>query len=437
MTKYNISFCVDDYNILSEDHSNYSFGWSEYVSNFTPEYTLDRVYKAFQYRTASDLNGYPVVGEYNTYWGGGYVYEMRGQKSYLVGNLTILQNNSWIDRQTRAIIIEFAVFNPNINLISSAEIVVEILPTGAIVTSSRFDPIYLFDKLTWSTIIVYVLYILFVIYFTFDEIKEMAKEGKKYFLQFWNYVEWSVIGFSWAAFALFIYKLNASAEVSNFFKTTSGYGYFKFQNIVLWNLFLNYSLAYCISLSTLKFLKIFRFDKQMSYLGSTLKYCAEELIALGFTAVIILVSFMQLFYFIFQNQVAYFSSLSKSMTTCFQIILGKFSVDLLLESDSTLGPIIYILFNIMMVFIILTLFISIMNDAFKVVRERDNNDYHLMNSIRKKMKQITKVKISKANKTNEFISNDYSTEYKDQLDYLPEKVNSLLQFINEVTKKIL
>ena len=57
---------------------------------------LNRIYDEFQYRTASELNWYPVIGTYNSYVGGGNVYEMRGQKSYLQGNLTLLQFNNWI-----------------------------------------------------------------------------------------------------------------------------------------------------------------------------------------------------------------------------------------------------------------------------------------------------------------------------------------------------
>ncbi len=64
---------------------------------------------------------------------------MRGQKSYLQGNLTLLQLNSWIDSQTRAILIEFSIFNPNINLFGAAEIIVEFLPTGSILTSACFE----------------------------------------------------------------------------------------------------------------------------------------------------------------------------------------------------------------------------------------------------------------------------------------------------------
>jgi hypothetical protein len=155
--------------------------------------------------------------------------------------LTLLQKNNWIDRQTRAVVVEFSVYNPNINLIAVAEILIEILPTGTIVRSSRFDPIFLFTDISLFVIIFNLIYILLIIYFTIQEIRFICEQGKTYFYQFWSYVEWGIIGFSWTAFVLSIYRINASNQVSEFFKKTSGYGYFKMQDITFWNLALNYN----------------------------------------------------------------------------------------------------------------------------------------------------------------------------------------------------
>ena len=178
--KSKIGFCVEDYNMLREDQNNYTYSWKTYNSSYKPAYSWERVYNAFQYRSASELNGYPVVGTYNSYWGGGYVYEMRGQKSYVKGNLTLLQINNWIDRQTRAVIIEFSIFNPNINLIGVAEITVEFLPTGSIVTSSRFDPISVLTNLSLFQTVCHIIYMVFIIYYSIQEIRQFVKQGKVY-----------------------------------------------------------------------------------------------------------------------------------------------------------------------------------------------------------------------------------------------------------------
>ena len=124
--------------------------------------------------------------------GGGYIYEMSGQKAYLEGNLTLLQINNWFDRQTRAVIIEFSVFNPNVNLIVVSEITIEFLPTGTIVTLFRFDPINLFANLSLFQTICHIIYILFIIYYSIKEIRQIFKQGRAYLFQFWTLVEWLI-----------------------------------------------------------------------------------------------------------------------------------------------------------------------------------------------------------------------------------------------------
>ena len=433
MFESKIDYCSEDYNIITEDRSNYTYNWNTYNSSYKPAYSWDKVYNAFQYRTANDLNGYPIVGTYTNYWGGGYVYEMRGQKSYLKGNLTLLQKNNWIDRQTRAIIVEFSVFNPNIKLITVAEILFEILPTGTIIRSARFDPISLFSEFSLLLIICDSIYILFIIYFTINEIKVLCREGRCYFYHFWSYVEWAIIGFSWTAFALSIYKINASNQVSEFFKKTSGYGYFKMQDISLWNLVLNYSFAFCIAFGTIKFLKIFRFSVKISYLGLTLSNCAKELFGFCLMFIVVWIAFVELFHLFYQRKIYEFSTVLRSMVTAFEIMLGKFKLDSLLTADSLFGPIFYCFYNIFIVFILLTMFISIINESFKIVRINTKNkeyDYNLLNFISKKFgfkeKSIGDQLIVQPTSSNRKI-------YKDHVTYFGDKIDELLILANDVS----
>jgi polycystin 1L2 len=189
---------------------------------------------------------------------------MRGSLSFIKGNISILQQMGWIDRQTRAIFVEFSTYNPNINMLIVAELLIEILPTGTIITLARFDPLNLFNELNNNSgvtlkIIIYLCYILFIAYFIFAEIREMFKSGlRSYCTKFWNYVEWAMIALSLVAFALFFYRLSQAYSVLDFFEKTQGYGYKKLQIVSYWNQMLTISLAACCVFATLRFLKLFR-----------------------------------------------------------------------------------------------------------------------------------------------------------------------------------
>jgi polycystin 2 len=350
----------------------------------------------------------------------------------LQGNVTLLQLNNWIDRQTRAVIVEFSIFNPNINLICVAEIIIEFPPSGTILTSSRFDPIQVFTNLSLFQAICYILYMLFIIYYSIQEIRQAFKQGKIYLLQFWTIVEWLIIGFSWTAFGLFFYKMNTAYKVGQFFKHTSGYGYFKFQNIVYWNLIFNYSLSFCIALGTLKFIKVFQCNNVLLQLGETLKNCINELIAFSFMFLAIFGAFVQVFHMSFQNKMSDFSAFSRSMISCFEIMLGKFEVDPFLELNSILGLIIYVFYNILIVFILLPVFITIISGSFKVVCDRlkkqdDSMSAYLLEKLYNLFSNKNKYKSSYCEKSK--------VVYKDQIEYLSDKIDEILLAIDWVKVK--
>ena len=66
----------------------------------------------------------------DSYGGGGYVYRIRGSSKKIRQDLKSLQQQRWINNHTRAVFLEFAVYNANVNLFGIATIVAEFIPGG-------------------------------------------------------------------------------------------------------------------------------------------------------------------------------------------------------------------------------------------------------------------------------------------------------------------
>ena len=431
-----MNFCDDDYDFFNEDKKNYGLAW-KVNSTSAIAANMQKVASAFKYRSASDLNGYPLMGEYNTYWGGGYVYEMRGSVEAMRGNLSALQSSAWIDRQTRAVFVEFALYNPNINMFAVCEFLIEFLPSGSTLAYVRIDPVTLLNHyrgFALATLVCDIIYVAFIIYSMVNEIRLLIKEGKKHLKDFWSLIEWATIGFSWAAVVIYVYRIYASNEILDFFKKTSGYAYIKMQYVALWNETLGYCLAFCAALGTLKFLKLLRFNKRISFLAATIKHSAKELLAFGFIFFIIYGAFVQLMYLFFQDKTVGFSTFIRAMTTCFQIMLGKFEVQSLMKTHAILGPLLFSAYNIFIVFILLNMFVSIISDTFAKVRadiNKQSDDYHMVKFIKTKVRQM--VGLGQNNHVDVVQFNPGAAMvYKDQVSYLPEKVDELLYALSEV-----
>ncbi len=135
-----ISSCYADLTVLNSEKNSYGFGWTPFSSAFSPPAYSSDAYNAFQYTKALSILSFPQVGLYTSYLGGGYVYKMNGNKHELVSNFSFLEQNNWIDAQTRALFVEFSLFNPKINMFVYSSMLFEFLPTGSILQSTRFYP---------------------------------------------------------------------------------------------------------------------------------------------------------------------------------------------------------------------------------------------------------------------------------------------------------
>jgi hypothetical protein len=175
-----LNACQEDYSFGNEDRSNYGYNWTVFNESFVPKHGMEIIRDAFMYQSASSLNSLPYSGLYNTYLGGGYVYRIRGSLDFIRGNLSLLQQMSWIDKSTRAVFIEFGVYNPNINMFVIATILFEFLASGNILKSARLDPLNLFNDIIGFVVLKIffdVIYILFIAYFTIVEIRTISRVG--------------------------------------------------------------------------------------------------------------------------------------------------------------------------------------------------------------------------------------------------------------------
>ena len=95
--------------------------------------------KLFNINPVKKLKTYVVVGSHGSYSGNGYVYEFRGRLNDLQSNLSQLHQLQWIDQRTRAVIIQFTLYNPNVQLFTSVIILTEFFSTSAIYLTARFE----------------------------------------------------------------------------------------------------------------------------------------------------------------------------------------------------------------------------------------------------------------------------------------------------------
>ena len=355
--------CHGDWDRFNEDRHSYLPGWINSSVNGNQS-----IEKAFQYRQ-----------------GDGYVYEFRGSLSNLRQNLSELHRFSWMDDRTRKVIIDMSLYNPNIQLFTSVTLSMEFLSTGGLIPTSRFEPIdlqsrdvlirsdiHLFDfSLGFASLfqlIISIVYMFFIIYFMFIEIRLCHQLKRKYLRQFWSYIQWGIIICSWIAFGIYLWRHQEINRIGDLFQKTNGDVYVNLQYTSYANDCLSCLLAFCCFFATVKFLRFAKYARRLSIYGDTIAHASKDLFYFTLSFLIMFFAFLILFFLLFASKIWACSSLLHTAQMLFEVILMKFDTSELLAADAFLGPICFTIFIFFIVFVGMTMFISIIGDSFRVVR---------------------------------------------------------------------
>jgi len=133
---------------------------------------------------------------YKTYKGGGYDVSL-GQ-TYEKGRsiLEELRSQNWLDQLTRAVIIDFSLYNANVNLFVAVTLSFEMTSMGSIIQDHQIKVFRLYDHIGGYGILVYLfelLFVIFTIYSVIHEILLLTKQKRGYFSKFWNTISHSIV----------------------------------------------------------------------------------------------------------------------------------------------------------------------------------------------------------------------------------------------------
>ncbi|XP_037791785.1 polycystin-2-like [Penaeus monodon] len=347
--------CYDVYSTNAEDKSNFGVN-----VNGT----------AWTYFSEEELQGGSHWGKIATYSGAGSYQDLGVNKSVSRDILASLRENLWIQRGTRAIFIDFTVYNANINLFCVIKLLFEFPATGGIIPSWSFRTVKLLRYVTPMDFFVMAcefIFAFFIIYYIIEESLEIKTLKCAYFKSIWNILDLLVIGLALLCIGFSVFttltigsKLEVLLEDANKFADFEFLGY--------WQTQFNSIAAVCVFFSWFKLFKYISFNKTMTQLFSTLSRCAKDVG--GFTVMFFIVffAFAQLGYLLFGTQVRDFRSFINAVFTLLRTILGDFNFHEIEDANRVLGPIFFLCYVFFVFFVLLNMFLAIINDTYSEVK---------------------------------------------------------------------
>ncbi|XP_036902026.1 polycystin-2 isoform X3 [Sturnira hondurensis] len=348
-----IKECYDVYSVSSEDRA--PFG--------------PRNGTAWIYTSEKDLNGSSHWGVIATYSGAGYYLDLSRTREETAAQIASLKKNVWLDRGTRATFIDFSVYNANINLFCVIRLLVEFPATGGVVPSWQFQPVKLIRYVTTFDFFLAaceIIFCFFILYYVVEEILEIRIHKLHYFRSFWNCLDVVIVVLSVVAIVINIHRTSDVEVLLRFLEDQNTFP--NFEHLAYWQIQFNNIAAVVVFFVWIKLFKFINFNRTMSQLSTTMSRCAKDLFGFAIMFFIIFLAYAQLAYLVFGTQVDDFSTFQECIFTQFRIILGDINFAEIEEANRVLGPIYFTTFVFFMFFILLNMFLAIINDTYSEVK---------------------------------------------------------------------
>ncbi|CAF0883949.1 unnamed protein product [Adineta steineri] len=325
---------------------------------------------AWQHKTSSELNGLSSSGLISRYGGGGFVLDLTRDFDIAQSEIANLKTNLWLDRGTRVVFLDFTLYNANINLFCQIKLTVEFPAAGGAIPSKTFSTVKLIryvSTMDYFVLACEILFIIFTVYYTVEEVLEITRFRLQYFKTIWNVLDVLIICISYVCIGFNVYRQVKVADIlDELLNDQSTFADFEF--LTYWQLQFNNIIAFTVFLAWIKIFKYVSFNKTMTQLSTTLSRCAKDVLGFSVMFMIVFLAYAQLGYLLFGTMVTDYKTFSTSIFTLFRIILGDFDFDAILDAHRILGPIFFLTYVFFVFFVLLNMFLAIINDTYAEVK---------------------------------------------------------------------
>ncbi|CAL1530710.1 unnamed protein product, partial [Lymnaea stagnalis] len=389
-----INHCRDEYNWFDDDTKPYLPFWEKPPDDMIPE--LKKSNSPFVYQDSIQLKTAPYVGHIATYKGGGYVILTKRQYSRTTALLSTARSQNWLDLNTKAVLLEYTVYNPNSNLFTSVTAVVEFLTTGSASTVMDVKVFRLMSYIGGFGLIVLIMEVCFgviTMVFFVQCVKRVRMKRTGYFTDFWNLLEFVLLCLAVTCIVLYAFKHILTDVAMAALHNRKSDGFVNFNSIALYDEMYGFVMAGVVFMATIQFLKLLQFNKKMGMLGSTLKLASKDLRTFSITFFLYFFAFAATGFLLFGSTLTSYQDVITTTESMFAFALGTFDYKEISAAQPFWGPL-FVFSYIGVVYIsLMNFFLTIIGESFSQVKENvalQSNDYEIVDFMWAKIKGLFK-----------------------------------------------
>jgi hypothetical protein len=284
----------------------------------------------------------------------------------------ILENlvySNYVDLQTKAVFVDLVVYNPMLDRVCAVKLIAEMTKAGGVMTDVEVDVIKLWPVVTYKDYIYYgILGVVagFYIWYFYEAYIEWKRVGNKWFSSFLNICQvmnfvFFVMAQSFLFYAQQLVPTSVPVESWEYVEFTPSVRFFMMaQGIRAMNVFLNW----------FKLIHILSYSPTFGLMTDTLGKAAEGVAGFSIIFFIIFFGFAQAHAMIFNGRLESFRTVGQTMFSLLRSLLGDFDFDELQQAHGYMGPLLFIIFVVLAVFVVLNMLIAIISDAYSETKEK-------------------------------------------------------------------
>ncbi|CAH1264034.1 PKD2 [Branchiostoma lanceolatum] len=295
----------------------------------------------------------PIFGVKSHYWGDGFSLELGKSADELRSILAEMKANRWIDRRTRAVILEVLLYNGNLDLFTSLTVMFEFSEMSGAFSHRHLHTFRLHQRpgtIGYIYVLLEIIYVIILIYSLWKEAKSARAAGMAYLKEPWNIVE--IFNFILAFTVIALYGSNRGYSSKALSAVRLGKDQLQYiKTLVNMNLMYGWFLSFLAFVNIMKFLRLLRFDPFLAKLMSVFRGMAVEFLAF----------------------ILYFFLCFSGFGTCAYLMFGTTVTAYreLLEKKPILGPIFFVTFMCIIFLVLMNIALAIINSALPDVRNHD------------------------------------------------------------------
>ncbi|XP_056384123.1 polycystic kidney disease protein 1-like 3 [Hyla sarda] len=348
----------------SDDTSHYGPNWGKMGSSNASS-------DMWMYHTVDVLGSHSIWTQRGYYPGGGYVAELGLNRNSADSIITDMETSTWIDSNTKAIFVEFNVYNANINLFCLVTFILETNVIGRLIPSSELLIMRLYETTEGSNKIKFVSEMLFMVIFVYIiivQVIRLKQQKCSYFRQTRNLLDLGIIVICCVNTGLYFKRSYLRQRDIEFYHADRT-RFISFYETATLDSIHGYGIAFLVSLLTIKLWCLLNLNPNLHLITMTLQKAWNEIGGFLFTILILLVAYSISCNLLFGWTIPSYRTFTDSAVTIISLLLGIFNYEEVLTLDPVLGSLLIFTCVIFLVFIVVNIFLSALLNVFSSERK--------------------------------------------------------------------